>query len=353
MLSIVVAACVAAAVPDVIVLSGHLSRDGANVDDTVAAEFSIFDAADDGTAIASVTIAPLEVIDGVFVAELAGVIDRVAAIDEVFIEVTVDGETLQPRLRIGTVPFAAKAGAVDFADVVGVPADLLDGDDATVNGSSLVISAPFALNGQALAIQNNSLSGDLLTDGAVRNEKILNGAVTNTKIAGDAVRAEHIQANAVTADEIAGSAVGNDELQNGSVSSNKLQGGAVNRAALQGGVVSSFEVEDNSLTVNDIGNDAIGPAELQNGAVSDQKIQLNAVRRGQLQGNEVDVFVVDNLSCEGFGNFTRGGQCRTRVCGINGGNLQFLDCGGGCNQSQPAACNVSARVGLILDGNMQ
>lgn len=342
MLSLVVAACVAAAVPDVIVLSGHLARNGENVDGTVSAEFALFDAAEDGRAVASVSD-DLVVVDGVFVAELAGVIDDVAALDAVFVEVSVDGETLQPRLRIGTVPFAAKAGAVDFADITGVPADLLDGDDVTVTNADLTIASPFGLQGRTLILLNNAVQGDALADNAVRNEKIVAGAITSSKIATDAVRAEHIASNAV----------GTDELQNNSINSSKYQANSIPRGALQGGVVSSNEVEDNSLNVNDIGNDAVGPAELQNGAVSNNKLQIDAVRRANLQGTEVEVFVVDNAACEGTGNFSRAGQCRTRVCGINSGNLQFLDCNGTCNQSAPAACNLSGRVGLLLDGGMQ
>lgn len=354
---VAVALFAATAVPDVVVLAGRLSRDGVAVNGTVAAEFRVFDDDTAGNVIgAAVSDSALEVVDGVFVKEVGGLVDALADVDDaVFVEVVVDGETLQPRLKIGSVPFAAKAGAVDFADVRDVPADLLDGDDVAIQASSLVPQFPLQVFGNNLVIANGNISGDLLQDFAVRNEKLGNGAVISSKIANDAVRTEHIANNTIGIDDIGTGAVGSDELLNNSISTSKLQGGAVNRAALQAAAVSSNEVEDNSLRSDDLANNAVGTAELVDGAVTAQKIGNDAVGRAALSGFEVDVFVVNVDACEGSGMLTTSNVCRTRVCGINLGALQFFDCGGFCNQNASIGCfiNTAAPAGRLLAGNGQ
>ena len=74
---------------------------------------------------------------------------------EVWVEIAIEEEVLEPRIQFGTVPYAAWAdsagdaqtiggvtleelqAAVDWADLTGVPEDLLDGDDDTFDWADL------------------------------------------------------------------------------------------------------------------------------------------------------------------------------------------------------------------------
>ncbi len=337
-----------AAVPDDVVVSGRLARDGAPVNGTVAAVFNIFDDPDAGAAVgASIVVAALDVTDGVFVAELSGLVDLVDG-RPLFVEVTLDGETLSPRLALATVPYAAMAGTVEFSDILGVPPELLDGDQVAIQAGSLVAISPLEIAGTNLSVRQNSIIGDLLQDGAVRNEKITNGAVTSNKLAADAVRSEHIASNAVGVDEIAGNAVGSDELQDGAVTTREIQDNSVGRNDIGSQAVASDEIEDGTILTADLANSAVTSSRIQDGAVTSAKIVADAIGRAQLAGGEVDVFSVDNANCEGTGSLSLLATCRSRVCGIDSGALRFLSCGGTCNQTEPQSCNNGPRAGRLL-----
>ena len=81
-------------------------------------------------------------------------------------------------------------------------------------------------------INDNSIAGSKLENGAVTTDKIANDAVTSDKIADDAVGSEHIQTGAVGSDAIADGAVGNADLAADSVTTDKIKDGTISSADL-------------------------------------------------------------------------------------------------------------------------
>ena len=71
-------------------------------------------------------------------------------------------------------------------------------------------------------INDNSIAGSKLENGAVTTDKIANDAVTSDKIADDAVGSEHIQTGAVGSDAIADGSVTGADIANGTISADKL-----------------------------------------------------------------------------------------------------------------------------------
>ena len=71
-----------------------------------------------------------------------------------------------------------------------------------------------------------------IEDGTISGSKLENGAVTADKIADDAVGSEHIQTGAVGTDEIADGAVGNADLAADSVTTDKIKDGTISSADL-------------------------------------------------------------------------------------------------------------------------
>ena len=71
-------------------------------------------------------------------------------------------------------------------------------------------------------INDNSIAGSKLANGAVTTDKIANDAVTSDKIADDAVGSEHIQTGAVGTDAIADGSVTGADIANGTISADKL-----------------------------------------------------------------------------------------------------------------------------------
>ena len=81
-------------------------------------------------------------------------------------------------------------------------------------------------------INDNSIAGSKLANGAVTTDKIANDAVNGDKIADDSIGAEHIADGAVGSDAIADGAVGNADLAADSVTTDKIKDGTISSADL-------------------------------------------------------------------------------------------------------------------------
>ena len=151
-------------------------------------------------------------------------------------------ETLSPRQRLTSTPFAMKAG---YASIAG-DADTLDG----LHASDLINPGnDYGRSGVAADLYEGTTA---LTDKYVNEAQV--GAITNNMIVNDAV----------TTNKIADGAVGTSDLSENAVTSAKIQDGTIQQSDL------SFEVPDghsldatdgapvNAVYVDDSGNVGIG-----------------------------------------------------------------------------------------------
>lgn len=112
--SAIVAARVHAAVPDTFLYVGNLREDGVPADGNFSVTFQIFDDENAGTKLYEETVASLIVIDGAMIHELGEspsnpLSDAELAGGELFLQVTVNGTQLEPRVPLRSVPFAIEA----------------------------------------------------------------------------------------------------------------------------------------------------------------------------------------------------------------------------------------------------
>ena len=145
--------------PALIPVQGFATDDeGAPLDGEIVVDFTLYTSAVDGDAL--YTESQVLDADVGFFSTMLGLGDALdlgtfAANGEVWVEIEIDGEVLEPRLQFGTVPYAAWADSagdaqtvggatledlqapVAWGDLVDVPADLLDGDDDTTDWASL------------------------------------------------------------------------------------------------------------------------------------------------------------------------------------------------------------------------
>jgi len=125
--------------PTQVPVQGYLTDDlGQPIDGELPVRFALYGVPSGGVAWFDELHEPLSVDDGHFVAHLGSVgaldLSRFEDGPMVYLEVTVAGETLSPRMGLMTVPYAAwarRAGGVPWAGISGVPASLADGDDDT------------------------------------------------------------------------------------------------------------------------------------------------------------------------------------------------------------------------------
>jgi hypothetical protein len=164
-----------AAAPGLLPMQGYLvDADGAPIDGATEIVFALYDADTDATPLFEETQS-VTIDKGMFTAYVGQVeeLDLALFRDQpvLYASMTIDGEELLPRVQLGSVPYAAYAqycGAVDFADVTNVPADLTDGDRDTTYDA-----------GAGLRLSRTTFSADL---------GVLQSRVTGTCTIGSAIR---------------------------------------------------------------------------------------------------------------------------------------------------------------------
>jgi hypothetical protein len=117
----------ALAVPDTFLYVGDLDENGAPADGNFSVTFQMFDDEAAGTVVYAETVASLVVVDGVLIHELGAdpsnaLDDAELAAGDLYLSVIVNGTTLEPRVAIRSVPFAAKAGDAESVGGVGLAA---------------------------------------------------------------------------------------------------------------------------------------------------------------------------------------------------------------------------------------
>lgn len=370
-------------VPDVVMFAGTLDRSGAPVDATVTVSAVLYDGADAAaTALGALADdASVVVVDGVFVLELPGLLGIIDG-GRAWLELTVDGETLTPRAALGTVPWAGRAAEAPWDGLVGVPADLLDGDDQSVSPGDLTAVSPVQISSDQITIRGDSISATHLAASSVGTSEIVNGSITAADMAYGVIGVDEIGTDAVGLDEMRSSSVGSAEIVDDSVTAadiaygtigvNELGSDAVGQDEMRNDSVGSSEIIDSAISAADLAIDAVGAAELQydavgaaelgtgavdtdaisNGAVTDAKLAASAVTRSTIWGTEVSVRQIDNSYCEGAGGLTTSTFCYTRACGgtVSGTDvtLRYFGCTGACNQTSQVSCTLSTAAGFLL-----
>ncbi|MCC7070815.1 MAG: hypothetical protein IT383_05800 [Deltaproteobacteria bacterium] len=252
LLATLLSAAGAAATPQTVVWSAQVENDGGPVDGTVSLSLSLFDAPNGGALVHEESVPSAAVVDGVLVHELgaaagnpldSAVLDHPA----LFLQVTINGETLSPRLPIRSVPYALRAEqctsleglsaddvatddevasalasvSVPFSSITGLPPWLADGELTATPGGGLQVV------GNGIGIAAGSITRPMLANGAIDGSKLEPGAVVRSAIAADAVGSGEIADAAITSADIADGAITGDDIANGTVRDSDVAGVSV------------------------------------------------------------------------------------------------------------------------------
>jgi uncharacterized repeat protein (TIGR02543 family) len=118
-------AALATAAPAVVSHQGFLTdAAGQPLNGTAALSFSVFAAASGGAALWTETRAAVPVVDGVYSVELGAITPFPSTLwdgSDRWLEVTANGETLTPRQRVTSVPYALNAPIGGIGDLAGKP----------------------------------------------------------------------------------------------------------------------------------------------------------------------------------------------------------------------------------------
>jgi hypothetical protein len=304
----------AAAVPDVVTYAARVENDAGAFDGTVSATFSLFSAATSGNALWSETATSIVVVDGDLVHDLGSIEpldDAVLDSDALFLEVTLNGDTLSPRAALRAVPFALKAREAET--LAGLSAD----DVAT--------DAEVAAAVAARVVAFNQLSGVPagFADGVDNDTVATAAAGGGLAVAGNAFS---VADNGITLAKMADSSIGSAEIVDGSITSNDIGNNAVG----------SSEIADGSITANDIASNAVGGAE----------IAANAVTADEIAGTEVALYRRVN-SCTNPGAISVLATCEKQTCAVGVGIGRVRCDNGTCEAGGSTTC-ANEVIGFLL-----
>ena len=396
----------AQAVPDVVSYAARVENDAGAFSGTVSATFQLFGAATGGAELWSENAASIVVIGGDLVHDLGSVEpldDALIARDDLFLQVTMNGDVLEPRAALRSVPFALRARNAQQA------ARALAADSADRLGGQLPSSFQFtagangglALAGTAFSVAPNGITTDRIAAAAVSlaklaansvdASKLLDGAVTLAKLAANSVDGSKLVDSAVTLAKLAPLSVDGSKLVDGvvtlgklaplsvdgsklvdgvvslvklasnSVDSSKIVDGSVAGVDIQGGAISSAKLATGAVGTTQIFDLSVGSADLANNAVSSTKIASNAITADKINGNLIQIF--ERPAGCGGGVQIGTDACKTMACGtdLNRGGLNeitdvdtiFFGCDGRVcadTQTSPVTCRIDtgSLVGTVL-----
>ena len=270
----------AAAVPTTLSFTARLTDGATPVEGPVDLHVAVFDAPTAGTMVWEETHAGVVASRGLVYASLGGVDPVNNGIDAsvfsgapMFIELTVDGDVLSPRIPVASVPYAVKAGVAESLEgfdpgsiITGVTAGTgltgggaagavtLSVDTATIQSrvTGTCAAGTFitgvAANGTVTCGTDAVGTGDItdvtagtgltgggaagaitlsIATGGVTSTHLLDGTIAAVDVAPDSLGAGQIATDGVGAAEIAANAVGTSEIAAGGVTTVDIAAGAV------------------------------------------------------------------------------------------------------------------------------
>lgn len=220
------------ALPEVVTYSARVENDAGPFEGTASIAFQLFDAANAGTELWTESVASIVVVDGDLVHDLGSVEpldDAVLERDDLFLAVTINGDTLEPRVALRAVPYALKARDAETlsglsADDVATDAEVAAAVAARVVAFSQLSGVPagFADNVDNDTIATAAAGGGLTV--AANAFAVGDNAITNARMADNAVGSIEVANESLTTADLGPSSVGASEVTNGSLTSDEFVG---------------------------------------------------------------------------------------------------------------------------------
>ena len=343
-----------AAVPDVFTYAGSLRRGDVPADGTFSVVVSLFGGTQGGTPLFTQADASFPVTAGELIIDLGAdpanplgedVLDR----DALFLEITVDGEELSPRVPLTSVPFARRASTAEAADNVGgltaediatlyVAGSGLQQDGTTFSLANNAVASAHIVDGSVTSadLDNDSVTSDAIVDGTVSSRDLALGAVTAEHLAFGALSGSALVAGSVSSAALAGNAVTSAAIGNDQVGVTEIGANAVGNSELADDAVTSAEVQLDSLTAADLAPNACGRSELADDAVTSAKIDTGAVGEDALASNSVGSSELRSNSVESS-EIAAGAVGASELAG-SAVRTQHLSGGGRAVFTEAAAC---------------
>jgi len=199
----------AMAIPDVVTWAARVENDAGAFNGNMTVTFELFDVLSAGTPLWTETVSSAVVVDGDLVHDLGSVevlddalIDR----DNLFLQVTMNGDVLAPRSALRAVPYALRAENAATAELAerATDATKLGGLAPTAFQFRAAASGGLALAGTEFSIAPLAVTSARLADGAVTSTKLAPLSVTGAAIASNTIVAGKLAVDSVSSSNLAG-----------------------------------------------------------------------------------------------------------------------------------------------------
>ncbi len=199
----------AMAIPDVVTWAARVENDAGPFNGNLTVSFELFDVLSAGTPLWTEVVTSAIVVDGDLVHELGSVApldDALINRDNLFLQVTMNGDVLAPRSALRAVPYALRAENAATAEVAVRAADAtkLGGLAPTAFQFRAAAGGGLALTGTEFSIAAASISTARLADGAVTATKLAPSSVSGSAIANAGISAGKLAAASVTPANLSG-----------------------------------------------------------------------------------------------------------------------------------------------------
>ena len=261
----------AAAVPTTLSFTARLTDGATPVEGPVDLHVAVFDAPTAGTMVWEETHAGVVASRGLVYASLGGVDPVNNGIDAsvfggaaMYIELTVDGDVLSPRIPVASVPYAVKAGV----------AESLEGFDPGSVVTGVTAGAGLTGGGAAGAI---TLSVDTAT---------IQSRVTGTCAAGTFITGVAANGTVTCGTDAVGGIGDITDITAGTGLTGGGAAGAVTLSIAVGGVTSTH-IADGTIAAIDVAVDSLGAGQIATDGVGAAEIAANAVGTSEIAAGGV------------------------------------------------------------------
>jgi hypothetical protein len=166
------------AVPGTVTVNGRIAIDDVPLEGATDFTFRLYDQLEGGSELWNEE-QTIDVADGLVVAALGSAVPFDAAVFDggaAYLEISVDGDTLSPRLSMGTVPYAFRAAIADDCEALGgyAPDDFQQRVDGVCNAGEYI--SAIGADGSVMCAADGDSGGDIT--GVTAGTGLLGGATS-------------------------------------------------------------------------------------------------------------------------------------------------------------------------------
>ena len=145
----------------------------------------------------------------------------------------------------------------------------------------------------AVKIATDAITAGKVAAGAINTRELVSNAITADKIGANQIIAGKIAVGAVSADQITAGAISTDKIATGAITAGKIQAGAIGADQIDARAITASKIATNTITSNEIASRTITAADIETGTLTG-----NEIRAGSINGDRITAGTItaDQLS---------------------------------------------------------